>query len=149
MQPTDAHRLALSLMGEHDLLLTGWTFRFDKAAVRFGVCRYEPRVISLSIKAVRLNNEAIIRDVILHEIAHALCGHAAGHGPLWRATARRIGCRAQRCVPSEAIVPPTPYVGVCPKGHEFERHRRPKGRASCTACSPRFDTRFIIEWRKR
>ena len=36
-------------------------------------------------------NEEEIRDTVLHEIAHAIAGPEAGHGPLWKATARRIG----------------------------------------------------------
>ena len=36
-------------------------------------------------------SEEQIRDTVLHEIAHAIAGHEAGHGPLWKATARRIG----------------------------------------------------------
>ena len=32
-----------------------------------------------------------IRDTVLHEIAHAIAGREAGHGPLWKVTARRIG----------------------------------------------------------
>ena len=31
-----------------------------------------------------------IRDTVLHEIAHAIAGREAGHGPLWKVTARRI-----------------------------------------------------------
>ena len=30
-------------------------------------------------------------DNLLHEIAHAIVGREAGHGPLWKVTARRIG----------------------------------------------------------
>ena len=36
-------------------------------------------------------SEEQVRDTVLHEIAHAIAGHEAGHGPLWKATARRIG----------------------------------------------------------
>ena len=30
-------------------------------------------------------------DTILHEIAHAIAGANAGHGPVWKAVAKRIG----------------------------------------------------------
>lgn len=33
-----------------------------------------------------------VENVILHEIAHALAGQEAGHGPRWRAVALWIGC---------------------------------------------------------
>ena len=32
-----------------------------------------------------------VRDTILHEIAHALAGAKAKHGPAWKAIARRLG----------------------------------------------------------
>ena len=32
-----------------------------------------------------------IQDTVLHEIAHALAAPEAGHGPLWKTVARRIG----------------------------------------------------------
>ena len=36
-------------------------------------------------------SEEQLLDTVLHEIAHAIAGHEAGHGLLWKATARRIG----------------------------------------------------------
>ena len=36
-------------------------------------------------------SEEQIRDTVLHEIAHAIAGREAGHGLLWKVTARRIG----------------------------------------------------------
>ena len=32
-----------------------------------------------------------IRDTVLHEIAHVIAGREAGHRPLWKVTAQRIG----------------------------------------------------------
>ena len=32
-----------------------------------------------------------VRDTILHEIAHALAGAKARHGPAWKAIAKRLG----------------------------------------------------------
>ena len=34
---------------------------------------------------------AEIRDTVLHEIAHALVGPEARHGPEWKAIAKRLG----------------------------------------------------------
>ncbi len=42
-------------------------------------------------------------DLILHEIAHANAGPGAGHGPIWKAEARRIGCTADRCMPKKYL----------------------------------------------
>ena len=38
-----------------------------------------------------------VLDTLLHEIAHAIAGPAAGHGPVWKAVAIRL---VQRLVPA-------------------------------------------------
>lgn len=43
--------------------------------------------------------EVEIRDTIRHELAHVLAGIEAGHGPVWKGYARRIGARPVACVP--------------------------------------------------
>jgi len=40
-----------------------------------------------------------LTDTILHEIAHALAGPAAKHGPAWKAIARRLGATPKSCAP--------------------------------------------------
>ena len=40
-----------------------------------------------------------VTDTILHEIAHALAGPGAGHGPAWKATASRLGATPKSCAP--------------------------------------------------
>jgi SprT protein len=94
-----AQKEALRLMREHGL--HGWGFRFDDGVRSFGTCRYRDKTITLSRRITQLNEAHHVTDIILHEIAHALAGHAAGHGPVWRATAVRIGCSAARCYESE------------------------------------------------
>ena len=41
-------------------------------------------------------DEAQVRDTVLHELAHAVAGHAAGHGSEWKAAARRLGANPKR-----------------------------------------------------
>lgn len=98
--------LAVGLMRQHGL--ESWTFEFDNAKRRAGVCRYRCKLISLSRHYVRLNadNYEDIRDTILHEIAHALAGFKAAHGPAWKAVCRRIGAKPERCYDSSKVVMP-------------------------------------------
>ena len=53
------------------------------------------REIALSADLLRSGNEAVLKDTLLHEMAHAEAwlrhGHR-GHGPVWRAVAERVGC---------------------------------------------------------
>jgi len=139
-----ARELARELMDEHGL--TGWRFEFDRAKRRAGVCRHHQQVIGLSGPITRLHPEAEVRDTILHEIAHALAGPRAGHGPAWVAVARRIGCSAERCVPGDAPAVPGAWVGICPQGHTADRHRRPERVLLCAVCRGRPTQERIFEW---
>src|SRR4051812_39417621 len=58
--------------------LSDWSFGFDNARRRFGLCRYTLRRITLSKHFVPRNGPPEIWDTFLHEISHALCG--PGHG---------------------------------------------------------------------
>ena len=71
--------------------LTGWTLAFGEATKRLGACHFRHHVIWISRTHALEGSEEQILDTVLHEIAHAIAGHEAGHGPLWKATARRIG----------------------------------------------------------
>lgn len=140
----DAWTLAQRLMREHGLV--GWRFEFDRAKRRAGICRHQQRVIGLSGPITRLHPEAEVRDTILHEIAHALAGPRAGHGPRWVATARRIGCSGERCVSEDVPQLTGAWVGVCPRGHEVDRHRRPERVLLCGRCRNAANPDRVFEW---
>ena len=110
------------------------------------MCRFEAKVIGLSAPLARLHDDREVRDTILHEIAHALAGPAAGHGPAWRDVAARIGCSSRRCLPADAPRVPGAWVGVCSRGHTTERHRRPERVMTCARCSPTFTLEHVLEW---
>ena len=145
MQLTEARSLATDLIAQHGL--RGWHLVFDNAKMRAGVCRPGKREIGLIRVLTGLHTDAQVRDTILHEIAHALVGPAHGHDAVWRARARAIGCTGGRCVPQNAERAAAPWVGTCPAGHEFGRHRRPDRVMSCSRCSPRFSAGTLIAWR--
>ena len=81
-------------MDEHGL--GAWTFAFLEAERRLGDCHFRDRVIRIGRAHALDASDAEIRDTILHEIAHALAGPEARHGPEWKATARRIGATPAR-----------------------------------------------------
>jgi predicted SprT family Zn-dependent metalloprotease len=134
----EAKRLALLHMVLHGL--NGWTFRFDNAKTRVGVCRFDERVIGLSRHYVRANDEDEVKDTILHEIAHALAGPQAGHGPRWKKIARELGCAPVRCTNASIDVHPR-YTLWCTRCDTVLRHyhRQPRrdyasGRFRHTRC---------------
>jgi predicted SprT family Zn-dependent metalloprotease len=147
MDVKDVRRLGRELMDQHGL--AGWQLVLDRAKQRAGVCRYDSRTIGLSAALMQLYDEAQVRETVLHEIAHALVGPGAGHGPQWLAMARRIGSTGERCVPQDAPRVTGAWVGTCGAGHAVAMHRRPRRVRSCTVCHPRgfSEEHLILRWR--
>lgn len=115
--------------------LRHWEVGFDNALRRLGQCRHRQRKITLSKHFVRMNGPLSIRDTLLHEICHALCGPGHGHGPVFRAMARRVGATPERC--GQADMPPGRLVAVCGGcTRTFTKHRRPRAgmRYWCRPC---------------
>ncbi|GIG28286.1 SprT-like domain-containing protein [Cellulomonas marina] len=144
MELDRARRLAQELMRAHGLV--GWTFAFDRASTRAGMCRFTDRRISLSRPVTLQLDEAHVRDTVLHEIAHALVGPRHAHDAVWKATAQRIGA-TPRARMREPIQVARPWIGRCPAGHEMRRQRRPSAPMSCTTCHPVFTAAALFEWR--
>lgn len=89
MHLKDARELAQELMATHGL--AHWTFTFDVNVRRFGLCRFSARQIVLSACYTASNTPALVKDVMLHEIAHALGRPHEQHSPLWRIRFMLIG----------------------------------------------------------
>jgi predicted SprT family Zn-dependent metalloprotease len=144
-----ASSLANTLMKEHGIIEKGWKFKFDNAKRRFGVCKYTPKLISLSKPLTILNNESQVKDVILHEIAHALTP-GEGHSMVWKRMAKSIGCCGERCYSSSKIVTPqSKYSAVCVGcGYTHKKHKKPKYISSCGFCSKSvFNPKFKLEYK--
>jgi predicted SprT family Zn-dependent metalloprotease len=150
----DVRRMAEQLMMEHGV--SGWSFSYDNAKRRFGACHYRKQAITLSrdLTEANINKPDVIRDVILHEIAHALTP-GAHHGPRWQAMAARIGARPERCYSSDDVTPvAAPYVGTCPAcGNRITAHRAPRRITACRkGCRQhnggRYTDRFRFVWHR-
>lgn len=95
-------------------------FEFDRAKRRVGATHYVkigatwlPLKITISKHWVALLPEEEIRLTLLHEIAHALAGKEAGHGPHWKAMARKVGARPVRCKPVTGAQPDRRIEAKC------------------------------------
>ena len=126
-----------------------WTFGFDNAKTRAGLCNYTRRRITVSRYLASRYEDDEIHQVLLHEVAHAMAGNAAGHGPRWSAVAASIGYEGKRLHDGAIADDLAPWVGTCPAGHRHYRYRRPARPMSCGRCSRRFVAAHLIDWRKR
>jgi len=162
MELARAQKLANELMTLHGLIAPTWSFKFDSAKRRFGVCKYSrlsgsviKGEIGLSKHLVLLNDEEKVRDTILHEIAHALTpGH--GHDYAWRCKCIEIGAKPERCYSSNEVntIPLSQYkylatCGGC--GKEYGLHKmtakrqRTKSSCRCQGGKP-WEERFILQF---
>ncbi|MGL4419421.1 MAG: SprT-like domain-containing protein [Gemmataceae bacterium] len=119
--------------------LSGWHLVITRGVRQLGICRYSHQEIGLSKHLYWRNPPETIRNTLLHEIAHALAGYAAGHGPVWQKIALQIGAKPERCN-STADMPAGPWRAACPGCQkEFRRHKRPATNAkySCMKCGPK------------
>lgn len=140
--------VAEDLMIKH-LDMDLWSFGWDSAKKRLGVCKYDQHLISLSRYFVDLHSIEEIDQVMRHEIAHALAGPKAGHGPRWKKIATDIGYNHKRISGDEIGNATAKLIGTCPNGHIVYRHRQPKSPLSCSRCAPRFDRNYLITWTTR
>ncbi len=88
---------ARDLLDRHGL--DEWTFRFNTARKKLGECRAQQKLILLSRSHAVNDPPAQVTDTILHEIAHALAGPSARHGPAWKAIAHQLGANPKSCAP--------------------------------------------------
>ncbi len=147
MLRADAERLARQLIGEHGLTAKGWRFDWMNGKRTCGLCCYNVKTIKLSVHYVARNDEPAIRNTILHEIAHALAGYRAAHGPEWKRVCREIGCVPSR-LNHAAVMPEGKWKATCGGCQKvFSRHRYTKvpGRTYfCPRCRlPKGELKFV------
>ncbi len=122
------------LLDEHGL--EEWSFQYDDAISRMGVCSFGTRVISLSLLYCLNAPVKSLRNTLLHEIAHALVGPDHCHDSVWRARARSIGCTGERCGRGDPFAPPR-YIVHCRNCRwKGKRNIRRRGRFCGTCWGP-------------
>ena len=122
--------------------LRGWTFGLTGTKRPLGVCKYRAKRIEIAEFHARNNPPSTVLDTLRHEIAHALAGPAAKHGPAWKAVAVCLGATPRACDDSpETVVTPGDWRATCLTCTKtYHRYRRPKSlsgyRCRCDARSP-------------
>src|SRR3954469_19430528 len=132
--------IAVEELRQHGL--RGWTFGLARTRRRLGACKYKAKRIEIAEYYARNSPPETVLDTLLHEIAHALAGPAARHGPAWKAIAVRLGATPRACETShQAVTEPGDWQASCPACektfHLYRRPKRPGGyRCKCAARTP-------------
>lgn len=138
----------LSVLWKYDKYLIGldeygYTFVWDnRSRKRIGYCHYERKEIGLARKIIELNlqNSKIIREVVLHEIAHAINFELfddTGHTESWRNVLLYLGGNGKTLYKPHGLnFPLTKYTMKCLTcGIEVGYVVKPKPK-SCAICDP-------------
>ena len=140
MDLEELETIAAQELKEHGL--RGWTFGLAGMKRRLGVCKYRQKRVEIADFHARNNPPEVVLDTLRHEIAHAIAGPAARHGPRWRVVAVRLRATPRSCDDSpETVVTPGDWRATCPTCTKtYHRYRRPKSlsgyRCRCDARSP-------------
>ncbi|GAB3121928.1 SprT-like domain-containing protein [Glaciibacter psychrotolerans] len=126
-----------------------WSFGFDNAKKRAGLCNFTDRKLTVSRYLAARYDDDEIHQILLHEVAHALAGPRAGHGPKWRNLANSLGYEGKRTHDGEIADELAPWVGVCPAGHAHYRYRQPTRPLACGLCGRSFNRAHLITWTRR
>jgi len=80
------------LATEYDL--DGWRLEVSARMTSYaGWCYHRSKTIRIAEWLVLRASDAEIRDTVRHEVAHALAGAKAQHGPAWKALAIELGAK--------------------------------------------------------
>ena len=136
-------------MREHGLISKGWSFGWNKRKRSFGLCNYSTKQITLSRFMLECGESMeSMKGTIMHEIAHAIAGHKAGHGPQWAKVMIELGQEPRRCREARGAVIKHKWYRKCPScDYKKGYHRRPKDKdSSCPYCSGgRYNEEFKIQ----
>jgi len=115
--------------------LDDWQLGINERASSLGICKYKIKTIELSRKFIALNEEHVITNTILHEIAHALewIRHGTrGHQYRWKTIAKEVGCRPESRT-KNCIQPEKKYITIC-RIHGETGKSNLKKNSACRLC---------------
>ena len=122
MELTQAVTIATNLLKEHGLIAQGWGVKLGRGSRRLGLCSYRHKTIKIARHHVLNGTDAEVLDTIRHEVAHALAGSDAMHGPIWKNLALKLGAIPYPVKHIKYQIP-TRYTIVCTKCERILQHR--------------------------
>lgn len=146
---------ALNVLDQTGLTDLGWTFRWNSQRSNAGMCKYNHKRIEVSAVIAEYVSPESTWNTVLHEVAHALAGPYAGHGPTWQKICKDLGGSASVSTVldgevAERFTQSSRWVGKCPNdsSHRTYRNRLTKQarRIACGECSPSWQEENIYIW---
>ncbi|WP_196138507.1 SprT-like domain-containing protein [Aliikangiella sp. G2MR2-5] len=120
-------------LGKDYPFLKDWRIKLDSAKRRAGACKPVVKEITISRHHIEHNSFLIVKDTILHEIAHAInyeLNKDISHGPNWKTIAKLIGATPKATGLFDIPEAPWLLVSVCSKTKTLKliarRYRRRK-----------------------
>lgn len=105
-----------------------WKLCFNRTKKNLGICDHDQKIIFLSIYLLKYNKYKIIKDIFLHELAHALIGYKHNHNEKWKRAAKLLGCSETEAIyqnPDLIWILPE-YIGECRSCNlETKRYNKP------------------------
>ncbi len=139
-----------------NLIQNGWRFQWSRGKKRIGQCCYGTKTIEISyLYTENVADPELLRNTILHEIAHALTpGHH--HDAIWKKACIAVGARPERCCNDPAIVNANKSVvpgwkascGVCNTTHKMFRKPKYINNMVCTATFSCRQIKKVLIWEK-
>ena len=86
--------LARTIMDQHGL--DNWRFGWLRHPDTVGYRLHERKTLYVNQECARRCSVEVIREAILHEVAHALVGENHHHDEAWRAKALELGASGER-----------------------------------------------------
>lgn len=136
-------QLAREMLRRNGLDISGWVFRFNRRTVHLALCTPK-KTIELSQYLIGFPHR-IIKELLLHEIAHALVGIAEGHGLRWKQKCVDLGIEPKVTYRIDMIFPPK-YSSSC-KICYSRYTRQGKPREGILYFCSRCESKSPLEWK--
>jgi predicted SprT family Zn-dependent metalloprotease len=146
MDLKELETIASRQMTKHGL--DDWFFGFAQTKRQLGVCKYRQKRIEIAEYHALNSPQESVLDTLLHEIAHALAGPKAGHGPAWKAVAVQIGATPRACDNSDdTAMQPGDWQATCPACTKIIHRYKPPRSLSGYQCCCKARSPLIFEFK--
>lgn len=158
MEIEEIGNLALALMSQYGLTEQGWKISYTKKPDINATCVYKKKKIELSAWTLPFFKPNVVKDLILHEIAHVLAP-GDGHGKKWKKIFKNIGgsgkifIRWDQSIAHKSLFKQvSKYTYICDICHkQMPSFTKPNNNnpKSCGYCSPgEFNPLYIMKYVK-